>query len=592
MKGIRPAKEQPPCAAPPDALPRENSVPRSLFTPVVAPLREFRLSLSVLSPQSRHPVLATLMGLALVAVLVPILGLANGANGPLGQSIPLFFLVPVLLSSAVGGRLPGVLVSCVAIAVWDWFFIQPLYTVTIASVRDILALVVFLAVALLVGQLSTATRRRTEEALRRARSSEALYELSVALIARVDLTDALTALTARLHETFDLEACAVLLPDPGQPGRWNAIALAGCLPASLNAERSRAISSLASWSNTNGEKSGIKDQRPLGSPMVRGEQLDSAGPRAEFLPLRVGVRAIGVLEVVYKANALPDPDRDHLLATFANGVALALEQERLAHEERAAELARESDSLKSALLSSVSHDLRTPLATIKAAATSLLQDDVAWSEDDRRSFVIDIDAEADRLTRLVSNLLDLSRIEAGAITPEREWDDVGELIERVIRRMGSQLADHPISSDISPYLPPLRFDAVYIEQALTNLLENAAKYSRPGEIIEVSCGVTRVAGSAELFVAVRDRGSGIAHSELNRIFEKFYRVGGVRRGGASTGMGLAIVKGLIEAHGGRVVAESVLGQGSTFTFFLPLDETIMPNRAASGAHPVAAAKRS
>lgn len=535
-------------------------------------MRIFRLRspLAVFSPQSQHPVLAAVVGLALVVLLVPILSLSHGASGPLGQSIPLFFLVPVLLASAVGGRGPGVLVSCVAIAVWDWFFIQPLYTVTIASVRDILALVVFLAVALLVGQLSIAARRRAEEALRRARSSEALYELSMALIARVDLAEALGTLTSRLRETFDLEACAVLLPDAGRSASWHTAALAGQLPSGLDVEDNRDISAMALWTSKNGQACGIKDVGSAGTEETGSSDRAPWRPRTEFLPLRVGIRPIGVLELVYRSDVQPDPDRDHLLATFANGVAIALEQERLGHEERAAEVARESDGLKSALLSSVSHDLRTPLATIKAAASSLLQDDIAWSEEDRRSFMTDIDGEADRLTRLVSNLLDLSRIEAGAITPEKEWEDVRELIARVLRRMAPYLAEHSITQDIPAYLPPARLDVVHIEQVLTNLLENAAKYSHPGESITIAAGVTSLADTAELFISVSDRGGGIARSELERIFDKFYRVGGTPPGGTSTGMGLAIVKGLVEAHGGRVVAESVLGRGSRFVVFLPL----------------------
>src|SRR5262249_43405274 len=150
-----------------------------------------------------HALLGIAIGLALIVLLVPVLELLGGADGPLGPSIPLFFLVPVLLSSAAGGRSAGVLVSVVAIVVWDWYFIHPYYTVTIASARDVLALVVFLAVALLTGQLATAARARAEEALRRARSSEALYDLSMALIGGRDLTELLPALTARLRQTFD-----------------------------------------------------------------------------------------------------------------------------------------------------------------------------------------------------------------------------------------------------------------------------------------------------------------------------------------------------------------------------------------------------
>lgn len=520
----------------------------------------------------RHPWFGMGMALLLVVLLVPVLNIWHGAAGPLGPSIPLFFLVPVLLASAVSGRRAGVLVSIVAIAVWDWYFISPLYTITIYYPRDVLALIVFLVVALLVGQLSTAARYRAEEALQRARSSEALYDLSLALIARSDLAGVLPTLTQRLRETFNLASCAVLLPDD-RGGGWHTAAVAGQMPTALAVEGNRNVAAVAGWVNEHGQPSGLGQ---LGDEKRRGSQIvgfQMRRRRAQFLPLRVGGRAIGVLELVFKDNTPHDAGREHLLETFANGAAIALEQERLAREEQAAALARESDRLKSALLSSVSHDLRTPLAGIKAAASSLLQQDVQWSEEDRESFISDIDTEADRLTRLVSNLLDLSRIEAGAMRPDREWEDVGELIDRVTRRLEPRLAGRPIVRDVSETLPAVRLDAVQIEQVLTNLLENAAKYAEPGTPIIVGARVENGPGGAhDLYLSVADRGEGIPRAEQGRVFDKFYRLEGSRRRVGGTGMGLAIVKGLVEAHGGHVTVESTPGQGSTFTAILPIEQ--------------------
>jgi two-component system sensor histidine kinase KdpD len=517
--------------------------------------------------------LGAIVGLALVAVLVPLLYVFRGEDPrqTIYPSIPLFFLVPVLLASAIGGQHAGVLVSCAAIFTWDWFFILPLYTVTIASARDVLALVVFLAVALLVGQLATATRRRAEEALRRARSSEALYDLSLALIARRDLSEVLPALIQRLRATFDLEACAVVVPDE-RDGTWHTVASAGHLPSDLRVEASRNVAAVAGWVHEHGQVAalGYGNSARQRSGRVRRAHLRQG--RAQFLPLRAGTRAIGVLEIVYNANAPRDADREHLLETFANGAAIALEQARLVAEEQAAAVARESDRLKSALLSSVSHDLRTPLAGIKAAASSLLQQDVQWSEEDRRAFLTDIDAEADRLTRLVSNLLDLSRIEAGAIRPQKEWEDVGELIDRVSRRLAPRLVGHPLLPQVSAGLPPVRLDTVQIEQVLTNLIENAAKYSPPESPISVGAHLADGPGGApELHLSVTDRGVGIPLSEQAKVFDKFYRVAGSAGRTGGTGMGLAIVKGLVEAHGGRVTVESTPGEGSTFTVILPAE---------------------
>lgn len=535
-------------------------------------------------PAAPHPALALATSLALLALLVPLLRHWHGADGPLGPSIPLFFLAPVLLSSIVGGRRAGVVVSVVAILVWDWYFIQPLYTVTVGTARDLLALMVFLAVALLTGQLSRIARRRAEEALRRAHSSEALYDLSMALITGGDLERILPDLIERLRATFELQACAVLLPG-GASGGWRTAAVAGTLPADLHVEESRDVASVAMWVNTQGRESGLgrsgRDREPRHG---RAPRLRAHEERAHFLPLRVEARPVGVLELVYAAGTPPDLEREHLLATFANGAAIALEQARLAEEERAAAVARESDRLKSALLSSVSHDLRTPLAGIKAAASSLLQTDVAWSEEDRALFARDIDSEADRLTRLVSNLLDLSRIEAGAIVPDKEWEDLAELADRVIRRLEPRLDGHPVVRDIPTALPPVRLDAVQIEQVLTNLIENAAKYSLSGAPITVAASVDEHGPGLALRLAVSDEGPGIQPSERERIFDKFYRIAGSARRASGTGMGLAIVKGLVEAHGGRIVVEAAanrVGHGSAFTVTLPIEEDRAPGRAAA-----------
>jgi two-component system sensor histidine kinase KdpD len=539
-------------------------------------------------PLAPHPRAATALGMALIALLVLVLSLANGATGPLGQSIPLFFLVPVLVSAAAGGRGPGVIVSCAAILAWNWFFIPPLYKVTIASVRDVLALIVFLIVAVVVGELSTVARRRTNEAIRRARSSEALYNLSMALIAQQDSTASLSPLTERLTMTFDLTACAILMPE--DHGRWRTISAAGMLPDDLRVEHSRNVAAVAAEAYNLGSECriGAVGQGAHRRDWIRRPR--SGHERARFIPLRIGDRAVGVLELVPQSGEQLDVEREHLLRTFANGAAIALEQARLAREEQAAALAFESDKLKSALLSSVSHDLRTPLAGIKAAASSLLQRDVEWSAEDRDAFIADIDAEADRLTRLVSNLLDLSRIEAGAIRPDKVWEDVAELLDHVLARVKSRLLDHPIEIAIADDLPLARLDAVHIEQVVMNLLENAAKYSPPGSPIQLSATSKHPeSGPSSILITVRDFGPGIPAEEQGKIFDKFYRVTGATSRVSGTGMGLAIVKGLVEAHGGHVSVESHRDWGSAFTVELPVDEPDGASRADLAPRSIGAA---
>ncbi len=261
-------------------------------------------------------------------------------------------------------------------------------------------------------------------------------------------------------------------------------------------------------------------------------------------------------------------DERRLLTTFANQAALAIDRARLIEEATRAAALEEVDRLKSALLAAVSHDLRTPLASIKASATSLLQDDVQWDTVTQREFLTAIDEETDRLARLVSNLLDLTRIQGGALKPEKEWNEIGEVIGSVTDRLGPLLQMHPLVVTIAPDVPPVACDFVEIAQVLTNLIENAAKYSDAGTQIVV----TAARDGQDVRVQVRDHGFGIPADDLPRVFDTFYRV---RREGrarriSGTGIGLAICKGFIEAHGGTIGAISVVGQGSTFTFTLPL----------------------
>ncbi|HLJ69616.1 MAG TPA: ATP-binding protein [Chloroflexota bacterium] len=525
----------------------------------------------ILERGAQRPALGAAIGLILVVLLVPLLSVLGGASGTFGPSLPLFFLVPVLLAATLSGRVAGAIVAVAAVFAWDWFFIPPLYTVTIYYPRDVLALFIFLLVALLTGQLATATRRRAEDAMIRARSSEALYALSTALIAHHELRDMLDTLTHRLQEAFDLRACAVLLPR-GPGAGWHTAATAGSIPPELSVETSREISSIVANVIKTGQAVGMVPLEPDGAAS-HGGLGDGAMPRlarrARFLPLKIENRPIGVLELILKPGVALDGEREQLMTTFANGAALALEQARLAQEEQEAAIARASDELKTALLSSVSHDLRTPLAGIKAAASSLLQEDVEWSADDRRAFLQDIDGEVDRLTRLVSNLLDLSRIEGGAIKLQLEWEDPSEVIFRVLRHLEGPLAGHPVSVQVDQVLPPVRVDAIRMEQVLTNLLENAAKYSEPGAPIEVRAFTAPTSAGEELRIEVRDHGPGIPPAERARIFDKFYRLSGNAKRTPGVGLGLSIARAFVEAHQGRIEVESEVGAGSTFRVVLP-----------------------
>lgn len=230
-----------------------------------------------------------------------------------------------------------------------------------------------------------------------------------------------------------------------------------------------------------------------------------------------------------------------------------------------AEILRRTDELKTALLNAVSHDLRTPLASIIASAGSLRQTDVQWTEPERQEFAQAIEEEAHRLNQIVGNLLDVSRIEAGNLRPSKDWYDVGALVDDVLGRLRPLTAEHQLVVDVPEDLPPVRLDYVEIDQVLS--IENAAKYTAPGTDIHVSAGVE----DGMMRVEVADRGPGIPAATLARLFEPFYRVdtGGPQPRG--TGLGLAVARGLVEAHGGRIWAENQGVGGARFVFTLPLE---------------------
>src|SRR5579859_7774128 len=268
------------------------------------------------------------------------------------------------------------------------------------------------------------------------------------------------------------------------------------------------------------------------------------------------------------------PASERLLSAVAAQVGHAMERDRLRNEATEAEILRRTDQLRAALLSTVSHDLRTPLASIMASAGSLRQPDIDWTSEERLGFAKAIEEEAERLNRIVGNLLDLSRIEAGSLRPEKSWYDLGALVEDVVGRLRTLTArrGHTVHVEVAENLPPLLLDYVEIDEVLYNLVENAAKYAPAGTEIDIA--VRREDGSVQVEVA--DRGPGIPSTALAHLFEPFYRVdGGVsvpKQRPNGLGLGLAVVRGLVEAHGGQVWVQNRAGGGARFVFSLPTSD--------------------
>jgi two-component system, OmpR family, sensor histidine kinase KdpD len=264
---------------------------------------------------------------------------------------------------------------------------------------------------------------------------------------------------------------------------------------------------------------------------------------------------------------LAEPDQRHLLETFADQTALALERARLAEEAQHATVHAETERLRSALLSAVSHDLRTPLATITGATSSLLASDRPPDEATRRELLTIAHEEAERLNRLVANLLDITRLEAGAVQVRKEWHSLEEVVGAALTRLERRLADRPVTTQIPADLPLVRLDGVLMEQVLLNLLDNALRHTPPGTPIEIAAALD----GGHVSVDIADRGPGVPPGDEARVFDRFYRGRlGVAEGGV--GLGLTVCKGIVEAHGGRIEATNRREGGVVFRIMLPLGE--------------------
>jgi two-component system sensor histidine kinase KdpD len=489
-------------------------------------------------------------------------------------TIALSYLVIVLASATIGGLGPGIFVSVVGFFTFNFFFLPPYNTFVVGSPEDIVALFVFLIVAAVTSELVSRLQQREQEARRRAAESETLSRLSTELIADVTLDTVLATVVEQVTRIFELDSAAMLLPDETGTLRIRLV-----YPAAASGQYlvDREHAAVAAHVFTAGITAGVgsihRVYRPHG-PEQQSNVAPSRRRRVLYVPVRAAHGPVGVMGVAAVRASDFSTEERRLLMTFANQAALAIDRARLIEEATRASALEEADRLKSALLAAVSHDLRTPLASIKASATSLLQEEVAWDRETQREFLQAIDEETDRLTRLVSNLLDLTRIQGGALKPEKEWYEIGEVIHQVGDRLGGSLcAEHPLEIVIAPDLPPVAFDYVEIAQVVANLLENAAKYSSAGEAIRVEA---RREGNV-VRVSVQDQGLGIPASDVPHVFDTFYRVRREGQAGriSGTGIGLAICKGFVEAHGGKIGVESVEGEGSTFWFTLPI--TTLPD---------------
>ncbi|HVA89794.1 MAG TPA: ATP-binding protein [Chloroflexota bacterium] len=493
-------------------------------------------------------------------------------------NVALLYLLPVLAGATVGGLIPGVLASVVCTLAFDLLFIRPYGALTVESGQDLLTLGLYLSVGALAAELAARARARTQEAARRAATNALLYDLSSVFLAD-DLDAMLAALVARLRTAFALRSCAILLPDDG--GALQHRAQSGLPLSRVHPEDEQRLMKVAAWTYERGDVVGLSLERSVPLTTRGLEEGEIVPPKRAreggkdtvlFLPLRTsqargGKNSTGVLALGRPAGAPLSPEETGLLETFATQAALAVDRTRLAEESAQAAVLRESDRAKSALLSNVSHDLRTPLTIIHGAAESLLARDVPLDDATRQELLGSIRDEAERLTTLVSNLLNLSRLEAGALRPDRHLYHLSEIISHVIGRLGPRLAGHVPRLAVESDVPAVLVDYLLLEQVLVNLIDNAVQYTPEGGSITV--GLHRDADQAIL--SVSDNGPGIPLAARDRVFERFYRLPAAHgRRVPGTGLGLAICQAVVAAHGGTIWIDDGAPTGARITIALPI----------------------
>jgi two-component system sensor histidine kinase KdpD len=506
-------------------------------------------------------------------------------------NISIVYLLVVLALASTRGRYAAILASLVAFLSFDYFLVPPLYVFTINRVEEWIALFVFLVTAILTSQLAVALRERALEASRRERETRTLYDLVRVTNRETEPERQLQTIAQAVVDvlsSWGVYDCAILQPDTAGTLRVEASAYQPAERITLSSDEK----AIAAWVMAHGRSMGLYDDSALAPStsahfvqrvIVRSTAAGRAvGRSLRLIPLKLGEKVVGVLRL----GVLEDPRRllreerleeEHAHAdapisffwTFLDQVTALIERARLQRENLRIAVLQRTDALRAALLSSVSHDLRTPLTSIKAAASSLLQQDVAWDEEERRSFAQAIEREADRLNRLVGNLLDMTRIEEGALRPEKEEFSLAALIHDVLGRLEPLMEGRVVRTDLPPDdLLLAELDYLEIDQVLTNLLENAVRYTPAGSPIEVSAHRE----GEQVKISVADRGPGIPPADLERVFDKFYRVEHGQlsaRYPMGTGLGLAVCKGLVEAHGGRIWAELREGGGLIVCVVLP-----------------------
>jgi two-component system, OmpR family, sensor histidine kinase KdpD len=443
-------------------------------------------------------------------------------------TVALTFLLAILIVSATWGLRYAVTMAIIATLLFNYFFLPPVGTFTIADPQNWVSLFAFLVTAVIASQLSERARREALGANRRRREVERLYAFSQQLLIADNVVELLNTLPRHVVDSFGVDAAALFVSGRSDIYR-------------------------------SGPASGPLDSERLKSVTARGDPMTESQRHLFFVPLRLGVRTVGALGI---SGGMLSRETLEAVGSLA---AIAIERAGAVENLTKAEAAKEGEKLRSALLDSVSHEFRTPLTSIKASVTSLLSD-AKLDSTQRRELLTVIDEESDRLNRLVGEAAEMAQLDAGGVELQREPHQVKEVIERAVEESKQVLSGHPVEIVIPPQMPAVRIDLERMKEVLSHLLENAGKYSPAGTPIRI----TAESKEKRLTVNVSDRGPGIDDFEQALIFDKFYRGRDQRTRIQGTGMGLAIAKAIVEAHGGTIGVTSQLGSGSVFYFSLPV----------------------
>jgi two-component system sensor histidine kinase KdpD len=477
---------------------------------------------------------------ATVAGLLVLLALLLPFRSHLSTATPaLVFVLPALIGVVIGGFVPGAIGAVAGFVVYDVFFLPPYNTLTVHSPQNWLALVVYVVVVLVVAQVVAQLKTAREDALRRSDETVRLFELSQTLIGDLSLSELLSHIVAAVQGTFSPTWTALVLPAETE-GELVVAATAG---GSLTGDD---VSSLTS---------GGGQTRSLGFE-------EAPGPRRVSVALVVSERPVGML--VLQNVQLAEEDRN-LLGTFANQAALAVDRAQLRDQAVRARLLEEIDRWRNALMGAASHDLRTPLASVKTAVSSMRQEGGQLGAADRAELLELIELQTDRLSRLVTNLLDMTRIESGALELRPTTIGLDELVGESLSSLAGIVDPGRVRIDLPGDLPLLRIDHVLINQVLANLLENADRLAPEPSPILVGARVAPGSPGDRVEISVCDQGPGIAAADRDRVFEMFSQ----NSGGGRAGLGLAIAKAFVEAHGGRIWIDPGVTSGAKVVFTVP-----------------------